>query len=154
GRLLKQHDAGGGRLPVPMEFSGELFFAGGTSASFFCSFQAANQQWAVVSGTHGYLHVPDFVVPFFGCEAGFEVNSPLFRIRGCDFNMESHPRRFAVHEYGSGTENAQETNMIRTFSRIVTSGQLEPRWGEQALATQLVLDACLRSAREGGSTVA
>jgi predicted dehydrogenase len=154
GRVLKQHDGGDGRTPVPMEFSGELFFAGGMSASFFCSFLAANQQWAVVCGSQGYLQVPDFVVPFFGCEAGFEVNSPLFRIRGCDFNMESHPRQHAVHEYGSGTENSQETNMIRTFARIVTSGQLEPRWGEQALATQLVLDACLRSAREGGSVTA
>ena len=97
--------------------------------------------------------MPDFVVPFYGCEAGFEVNSPLFRVRGCDFIMESHPRRFAVHEYSSGASTAQETNMIRTFARIVTSGQLEPRWGEIALATQQVIDACLRSSREEGKAV-
>jgi hypothetical protein len=50
--------------------------------------------------------------------------------------------------------NAQETNMIRTFAQIVISGQLQPQWGEQALATQQVLDALLASARQEGSRVA
>ena len=68
--------------------------------------------------------------------------------------MESHPRRLAVHEYSNGRPNAQETHMIRTFAQIVTSGQLQPRWGEQALATQQVLDALLSSARQDGSPVA
>src|SRR5262249_28853471 len=140
-------------LAVPIGFSGELFFPGGTSSSFYCSFQAANQQWAIVGGTQGYFQLADFVVPFFGSEVGFEVNSPTLRIRGCDFNMESHPRRFAVQEYGSGTENAQETNMIRKFAQIVLSGQLEPHWGDQALATQQVIDACLRSAQEDGRVI-
>jgi hypothetical protein len=43
--------------------------------------------------------------------------------------------------------------MIREFARIATTGNLEPRWGAQALATQQVLDACLRSAREEGRPV-
>ena len=43
--------------------------------------------------------------------------------------------------------------MIRTFARIVTSGQLEPKWGDQALKTQQVLDACLRSAQQDGKVV-
>jgi predicted dehydrogenase len=64
--------------------------------------------------------------------------------------MESHPRRYAVHEYSNGGPDSQETNMIRKFSRIVLSGQPEPQWGEIALKTQQVLDACLRSAREDG----
>ncbi len=67
--------------------------------------------------------------------------------------MEDHSRRLAVHEYSNGTANAQETRMIETFARIVTSGHLEPRWGEQVLKTQRVLDACLRSAREEGKCV-
>jgi hypothetical protein len=50
--------------------------------------------------------------------------------------------------------NAQETNMIRTFAQVVTSGQLQPRWGEQALATQQVVDALLCSARLDGAAVA
>ncbi|MBI1916967.1 MAG: hypothetical protein HYS12_19845 [Planctomycetes bacterium] len=82
------------------------------------------------------------------------MNAPVFRVRSCcDFNMESHPRRLAVHEYSNGMPNAQETNMIRTFARIVTSGQLQPAWGEQALATQQVIDACLCSAQQDGKEV-
>jgi predicted dehydrogenase len=144
----------GGGDPVPIEFSGELFFAGGVSASFYCSFRTANQQWANVSGMEGYVQVEDFVVPFYGCEAAFEVNKAVLRIQGCDFNLEKHPRRFAVQEYSNSTANSQETNMIRTFAHIVVSGQLDPRWGELALKTQQVVDACLRSAREDGKLVA
>ncbi len=152
GRTLAEH-ARPGRAPVPLEFSGDLFFAGGVSAPFYCSFVAENQQWAIVSGTRGYVQVPDFVLPFFGSEAAFEVNSPIFRVHGCDNNMESHPRRFAVHEYSNSMPNSQETNMIRTFGEIVKSGKLEPSWGEIALKTQRVLDACLLSAREEGKLV-
>jgi predicted dehydrogenase len=154
GRLLAEHHPGAGP-PVPMEFSGELFFAGDASVSFLCSYRTGNQQWATVSGTHGSLHVPDFVVPFYGNEVSFAVDAPVLRVRSCcDFNMESYPRRLAVPEYSNGQPNAQETNMIRTFAQIVTSGQCQPRWGEQALATQQVLDALLDSARQDGRVVA
>ena len=43
--------------------------------------------------------------------------------------------------------------MIHNFSALVLSGKLEPIWGEIALKTQLVLDACLESARDGGRVV-
>jgi predicted dehydrogenase len=153
GRTLTEH-ARDGAAAVPVEFCGELLYRGGASASFYCSFRAENHQWATVSGTHGYLRVPDFVLPFFGSEVGFEVSRPVFRASGCDFNMEGHTRRFAVHEYSNGTADAQETNMIGRFAEIVTSGRLEPQWGEMALRTQQVIDACLRSAREDGRPVA
>jgi len=154
GRLLAAHNPGTG-APVPMEFSGELiFFRGGESASFFCSFLTVNQQWATVSGTRGALHIQDFVLPFYGSEVSFEADAPVHRVWGCDFNMESHLRRLAVDEYSNGMPNAQETNMIRTFAQIVISGQLQPRWGEQALATQRVLDALLCSAKQDGNVVA
>jgi predicted dehydrogenase len=153
GRLLAERARADGGDPVPVEFAGELLYPDGVSASFFCSFRAENHQWATVSGTRGYLTVPDFVLPFFGSEVGFETNCPVFRAWGCEFNMESHPRGFAVNEYSNGAPDSQETNMIRTFARIVKSGQLEPHWGEIALKTQLVLDACLQSAREDGRAV-
>ena len=154
GRMLAQQARADGGPPVPTEFSAELLFPGGASASLYCSFRAENQQWANVSGTKGYLHVSDFVLPFFGSEAGFSATTPAFQVRGCDFNMADHTRRFAVHEYSNSTPDSQETNMIRTFSQIVTSGKLEPHWGDIALKTQQVLDACLHSAHEGGTLVA
>ena len=153
GHIHARHARADGGPPVPVEFSGELFFAGGVSASFYCSFLTENQQWAHVSGTSGSVHVPDFVLPFFGCESAFEANRPVFNVRGCSFHMESHARRHAVAEYSDGTTDAQETNMIRTFSDRVLSGKLDPAWGEIALKTQLVLDACLRSARDGSRLV-
>ena len=153
GRVLGEHGRADNGQPVPVDFSGELFFPGEATASFYCSFRCENQQTATVSGTHGFMHLRDFVVPFYGSEVAFEVNKPVFHVEGCEFNMEDHTRRFAVHEYSSGRANAQETNMISTFSRIVTSGQLEPRWGENALRTQQVLDACLQSARDDGKPV-
>lgn len=152
GRILGEHVRK--IVPVPVEFSGELFFAGGASASFYCSFRTANQQTAIVSGTQGYLMVPDFVLPFHGIEAGFEVNRPEFRIQGCNFNMESHWRLFAVQELTNSAADAQEVNMIRTFAETVRAEKVEPRWGEIALKTQQVLDACLTSARDGGRPMA
>ena len=67
--------------------------------------------------------------------------------------MESHPRRYAVNEYSEGVPGVQEVNMIRNFSEIVTSRQLDPNWGDIALKTQIALDACLQSARDGGRVV-
>lgn len=152
GRLLAAH--GTGAEAVPLEFSGELFFPEGTSASFYSSFKTENQQWGHISGTQGWAYLQDFVLPFFGSEASFEVNAPIFRVHGLDFNMESHPVRHAVHEYSNGTPVAQETNMIRTFAGMVKSGKLDPHWGEIALKTQLVMDACLQSAQNDGKLVA
>jgi predicted dehydrogenase len=148
GRILAEHGIAG--KPVPMEFSGELFFPGGATAAFFCSFLAENQQWAHISGANGTAHIPDFVLPFYGSEVGFELNHPIFTVQGCRFHMESHPRHFAMREYSDGEPNSQETNMIRTFAGLVLSGSLDSTWAEIALKTQQVLDACLRSAHEGG----
>jgi predicted dehydrogenase len=153
GHMLAQHSRAKGDSAVPLEFSGELFFPGGVSASFYCAFRTINQQWANVSGTNGYVHIADFVVPFFGCEAAFEANTPIHRVKGCDFNMENHTRRLAVDEYSNGAPGAQETRMIETLSNIATSRRLDLRWPEQALKTQRVLDACLQSARDDGKNV-
>jgi predicted dehydrogenase len=147
GRTLVEHNG------VPIEFSGELFFPHGVSASFYCAFNTENQQWAHASGTKGSASVADFVLPFYGAEAAFEVSQPVFNVQGCAFHMEAHTRRHAVREYSEGVPGAQEVNMIHAFSDLVTSKRLDPTWGDVALKTQQVLDACLQSAREGGKLV-
>jgi predicted dehydrogenase len=151
GRTLFAH--GSGTKPVPIEFSGELFFAGGASASFYCSFRTENHQWVHISGSLGSVHLPDFVLPFYGCESSFVANKPLFYANGCTFRMESHPVKHAVREYSEGAENAQEVNMIRNFSGVVLSGKIDSTWGDIAMSTQVVMDACLRSAQQGGKSV-
>ena len=95
GRLFSLAKHGPG--DVPLEFSGRVVLSWRhEQASFYLL--VPHREPAVglhVSGTNGWLHVPDFVVPFFGADIGFEVNAPIFRIQSGDFNMESHPRRLA-----------------------------------------------------------
>ncbi len=136
---------------VPFEVSAEMVFASGVSAAFYCSFETANQQWANVSGTKGFVHVPDFVLPFFGDELSFDVTNSAFEVRGCDLAMQRRTRTVTVPERSNSHATAQETNLFRDFSTLVLEKRRDPHWGEIALKTQVVLDACWRSAREGRS---
>ena len=147
GRLLRASNS------VPTEFSGELIFAAGVSSGFYCSFVTHNEEWAKVSGTKGYLQIPDFVAPFFGSELSFQVNKAAHKINGCDFNMEAHWKNFAVAEYSNSHPSAQETNLFRNFSAQVQSGKLNDQWPAWALKTQQMMEACLASARQSGREI-
>jgi len=147
GRMIAEQNG------VPIEFSGELMFAGGVTSSFYCSFQTELQEWAHISGTLGGVTMPDFVIPFYGAESAFTVDQQVFHQKGCTFHFRSHPTRYAVKEYSEAMPEAQEVNMIRTFSGLVNSGKLDVAWPEWSMNTQKVLDACLTSARRGGTEV-
>jgi predicted dehydrogenase len=151
GRLLLGHGQAGKQ--VPLEFSAELFFHGGVTASFFNSFRTQHQQWAHISGDKGWLSIPDFVLPYQGCESSFEVNNAHFHIAGCSFHMQGHPRRFAAIEQADGAPDSQETSMIRTFSTLALSGKPDPFWGDIAIKTQNILDALVKSAAMDGALV-
>jgi predicted dehydrogenase len=153
GNLLAEYRHPNSALSVPAEFSGELFYADGVSANFFCSFLAGIEQWANLSGTHGALRIADFVLPRRGDELEFEVSNLAFTIKGCDFIMEDHAQRLVVRECSHSDANAQESNMFRCFSNLALSGRIDDSWGEMVLKTQQVLDACLESARQGGSLI-
>ena len=83
------------------------------------------------------------MLPHYGSEVVFDLLQPAFHVRGCDFNMEEHTRRVAVPEYSNSAENSQEVQMFRQFAELALSGQPDLYWGEIALKTQQVLDACL-----------
>ncbi len=153
GRMLSQARRADSASPVPMEFSGELFFDDSVSASFYCSFLNENQQWINLSGSKGFVHVPGFVCPFFGSEISFDVTNARFVTRGCDFNMEDHTRRVAVSEYSNSAPNAQETNLFRNFAQLALSGNQDTFWSDVALKTQQVMDACLASSLQDGKLV-
>ena len=153
GRLHSEMRGEGSPAPVPAEFSGEMLYEDGVSASFYCSFLAENQQWAILSGTRGYVHVLDFVLPFAGRELSFDVVNSSYRIQGCDFSMAPGKRTISVPEWSHGDANAQESNLYRNFANQVLSGTLNDHWPEQALKTQQVLEACLTSARADGTPV-
>lgn len=154
GRTLTAGRRGDSAEDVPTEFAGELFFAGGVSASYYCSFVTENQQWANMSGTAGSVFLHDFVLPFYGHQVEFEVFKPRFVAQGCQFNMEGDRRRVTLHEYSNNAADAQETNLFRNFADLVRRGRVDPHWSEIALKTQLVTDAALASARQDGRPVA
>ncbi|MBI1839259.1 MAG: Gfo/Idh/MocA family oxidoreductase [Verrucomicrobia bacterium] len=153
GRILAQVGRPDSPTAVPTEFSGDLLFDDGVSMNFYCSFLTENQEWAHVSGSKGFLAVPDFVLPFFGSEAVFETNHPTFTVNGSRFNMETRLKRHVVQEYSNNHEGSQETNLFRNFSNQVLSGKLNASWAEMAYQTQQVMESCLASARSGGGMV-
>ncbi|TAK91413.1 MAG: Gfo/Idh/MocA family oxidoreductase [Verrucomicrobia bacterium] len=134
---------------VPTQFSGELIFDGDASAGFYCSFLAESQQWFTVSGARGSLHLPDFVHPFNTYEPTFEVNQIEHRLKA---PAGSKIPADAVALRDSGHAIAQDTTMIRNFVTQARSGSLNTEWPEIALKTQIVMDACLASARCDGET--
>jgi predicted dehydrogenase len=142
GQILSDFDGG-----PPSAFSGELLFDGGASAGFHCSFLAAHQQTAIVSGTHGQLRMQDFVLPFTGSELAFETTTINSFNQGCDFFIHPGQQRIPFVEPDDDPATAQETNMFRNFAKQVLSGRLNKDWPEQALKTQRVANACLESAR-------
>ncbi|HEY3930798.1 MAG TPA: Gfo/Idh/MocA family oxidoreductase [Verrucomicrobiae bacterium] len=124
GKMISR--AGNNSSGVPLEFSAELFFDGGVSASFYCTFLAAYRQWADITGTQGHLRVPDFVLPTPGSDIAFELNNRNVEI-----------------EAGS---IAQGVNMFRNFAGQIFSGKLNDDWPMWAFKTQQVMDACFHSA--------
>ncbi len=153
GRMLSEFKHPQSRKAVPTEFTGELFFEGGVSSGFYCSFITEIEQWAMVSGNRGSLRVPDFVLPFTGTEVAFETGNPVFKVQGCNFEMQPNLRRWAVAEHSHGESNAQETNLFRNFADQVFAGDLNPAWPQMALRTQQVMDACRQSSLKNGALV-
>ena len=153
GRVHADANREGSPEPVPTDFSGELFFNDGVSASFYCSFISENQQWAILSGSRGYLQLQDFVLPFDGPELTFTVHNTEFKPVGCDFRMVPHETHFRVDEFSQGHSTAQEAKLFRNFSNQVRSGSLNSFWPEIALKTQKITNACFESARENGQRI-
>lgn len=137
GRILACDDGA-----APKDFSGELFFEGGASAAFHCSFLAANQQWANISGANGSLRVPDFVLPSSDTDVAWEVNyKPAFK------------SETGIYLGTPTTPDSQEAMMFRNFANQIRSGELNEDWFEAAIKTQQVTDACLASAQADGRMV-
>ncbi len=153
GRLIQGASRSDSPDKVPTEFAGDLYFENDITASFYCSFVTANQQWANLCGTEGNIHLDDFVVPCYGSEVGFTVAKMTSNQHVCDFNMERRERRVVTQEYGGSHPTAQETSLFRNFGDLVLKGQIDPQWGEITLKTQQVMMACLESARNGGAAV-
>lgn len=135
---------------TPTEFSGELFFADGASAGFYCSFTIDSQQWVSVMGGKGTLRLTDFVHPRNSYEPAYEINATGHRIAAA-------PGVVVPLDPGAllqaGHPTAQDTRMFQNFAIQVRSGGLNELWPDIALKTQVVQDACLTSARNQSQPV-
>ena len=137
---------------VPLDFSGRITFADGCLASFYCSFVAHNQQWAVLSGSKGALRLDDFALSFDGPESRLTVSNTNFSIQGCEFRMQSNDTVRSFPEHGGAHASAPDAKLFRRFASLVLSGTRDSHWPDISLLTQRVLDALLKSARQGGAT--
>lgn len=153
GRIHTETQASTDVPAVPLAFSGTLEFAGGVSASFYCSFTAAHAQWAVVSGEKGVLQLSDFVLPYAGEATEYTLTRARFEIDGCQANMHAGRETRQVEEPSNNAPGSQEAALFADFSQLVLDGRRDAAWGRISLLTQRALDACLRSAREGGAPV-
>ncbi|MFN0054332.1 MAG: Gfo/Idh/MocA family protein [Planctomycetales bacterium] len=117
---------------VDLQLSALLWFGGGRMASFDCGYHLAFRKWMEVTGEAGSLVCDDFVHPWTPDTARFWLHGP----QGKASQEESPP---CIHE----------VRMIERFDTIVRTGKPEPRWVDDALATQQVCDALDRSARIG-----
>ncbi|TWU59868.1 1,5-anhydro-D-fructose reductase [Rubripirellula tenax] len=139
---------------VPGEFTGEMRFADGLTASFYCSFLTANQQTATVSGDGGYVTVDDFVLPFYGAESSWRESHNVLSIDNCRWNFSEHTTRKSVVEFSSGESNAQEVNMVRRLAQAALSNTVDTFYPELTIKTQKILDACRRSDASAGKWIA
>ena len=151
GRIVTPIHRPGSSEFVPGEFVGELVFASGATAGFFCSFFTENQQLAVVSGDRGYLTVDDYVLPFYDSKTSWQLHRHELEIDNCRWNYRPRVETHVCDEYHSGEPNAPEVKMVRTFAEIVAGQRDGEPFAARAIQTQRVLDACLQSALADGT---
>lgn len=131
---------------VSATFESTFQYADGCTAYEYSSFKSAFCQRLEVLGTEGQLLLDDFVLPYLDGEVAFTVSQPVFTEDG---QVERHDQRVAVSERSQGQSNSQDTRLLNKFAELALSGQPDESWGQATLRTQIVLDACLESARRG-----
>lgn len=132
--------------------SAVLVFKDGRKATFNCGFETSISQPARVGGSERVLTIDDFVLPWASEPLIFpkvpQSSVSVYKIRDGNALAE-------VHQVDTGKRN-QETRLIDEFCGFVAKKKANKhdvsgnRWGDEALATQKILDALLESARTGG----
>jgi predicted dehydrogenase len=143
GRILSEAEHLPGRPGAPTEFAATLYYPGGVTMEFYCSFRAAYQNWVHVSGQKGWLRLPDFVHPLNTYEPVIEVGHKAITVE----TGVKCPAGADVGEMGHA--GAQDARMWRNFSDQILSGKLNEEWPHWSMQTQRVLDACHESAKQG-----
>lgn len=138
---------------VPVEFRGDLVFAGGRTASFHCSFTTTLEQSCRVSGTKGALTLDDFVQPIEGPGTEFQVTKLGSHNEGCNYSTLAEKERYDVPGKSTNDPGSQETLLFHNFAKLVLGGNVDSHWPDISLLTQRVMDATLDSAQKGGGWI-
>ncbi len=117
---------------IDMHFSGQMWFGDERSASFDCGFDTVMRRWMEIAGTEGSLVCDDFTRPW-------KPEKPRFWVHGSTGEATQIVSDTPI----------QETCMVKKFSNIVQSKQLEPEWADFAVKVQRVCEDLDRSARSG-----
>lgn len=116
---------------VDVFLMGTMWFANGQSANFDCGFTHPFRQWLEITGTKGVVTIPDMWLP--PPKAVFEVR-----------------RDGSYHVEELGVEGRDQiVCMLENFGRFVLDKKPVTPEPEEAVKTLRVLDALIRSAREG-----
>lgn len=145
-RTVEVGQSAGSPAPVVATFESTLQFRDGVTAHEYSSFLSGFVQRLEVFGEEGHLLVDDYVLPCLGSEVAFDICRPVF---SSDGQVERHDCRVSVTERSQGEPESQDTRTLNRFAELALSGEPDDYWGRATLLTQLVLDACLESAREG-----
>ena len=121
------------------------------TATFFCSFLHAEQQWAHIAGDEGVIEMEDFVIPFQPSSASFSVKKHVW-----GENALAIDRQVRTEE--TAEASAQEVRMWECFAaecKASDDGRDGSRafWRSVAMKTQVCMDALLASAAQNGASV-
>ncbi len=147
GRAIQTYQHSDATQSVPIEFDGRLIFESGMTASFYCSFVAAHQQWANISGTEGFVSIEDFTLPYHGGKPRFEIVKSDFNMNGCNFEMRRFGEWQVFDEPSDSAVGSQESQLFFDFNQLVITGLIDHGWTYDSLKTQVVMDALLESSR-------
>ncbi|XP_068643564.1 uncharacterized oxidoreductase At4g09670-like [Aristolochia californica] len=124
-----------------------LFWEDNKIATFYCSFLAHESMDLAVHGSHGALHVTDFIIPFVEDSASFTISSRagLGVEDGMHLGWDKTPEEIRVELH-----IPQEALMVQEFAWLVghirEGGEApDKKWPEVSRKTQLVLDAVDKS---------
>ena len=130
---------------VPTHVTAQMRF-GVRTASFMCSFKSAFRNSAELVGQKAVVTLEDFVVTGRLEAAGYKVTQTR---RGA--NDETLPLvTLRDEDLKTGVQHA---TLVAEFSELVGSGKVDEAWPRQTYQTQLVLDAMVKSAEQGGAWV-
>ena len=127
---------------VPTHLMAQMRF-GNKTGSFMCSFKSAFRNSAEFVGSKAVLSLEDFVVTGKLETASYKVTQTTFGAKAETFPLVT----LKDEELKTGVQHAK---LVETFSGLVASGKVDETWPEQTYQTQLVLDAMVKSAEQGG----